>query len=241
MDTFPVFKDVLVGFLMPEKCYEEFFVHLHLHAPCLKFVLNKVLGFWIILDTFLAQLPQLLKILWGRSSEGLSLSSFLLQLYAFSCPAVYAVANKFPFFAWADRLLTLPQTAAIVFLILHYRGETLRGLLLLLGFAGVMFLLASYAAAAVVSLMEASSVAALITSKVIQAATNYHNGHTGHLSTVSLFLMWMGSLGVAAVSLQNEGSLVALSHVLSSCLSSVLLYQVLFYTSGMTTDAKKRD
>lgn len=43
-----------------------------------------------------AQLPQLLKILWTGSAAGLSLSSALLQLYAFSCPVVYAMANNFP-------------------------------------------------------------------------------------------------------------------------------------------------
>lgn len=30
--------------------------------------------------------------------------------------------------AWGDRLFTLAQTAAIVFLILHYRGDTLIGI-----------------------------------------------------------------------------------------------------------------
>lgn len=44
-----------------------------------------------------AQTPQLLKILWRGSAEGLSVASFLLQLYALSCPVVYAVAHNFPF------------------------------------------------------------------------------------------------------------------------------------------------
>lgn len=43
-----------------------------------------------------AQLPQLIKMLWGGSAEGLSLSAFFLQLYAFLCPVVYAMANNFP-------------------------------------------------------------------------------------------------------------------------------------------------
>ncbi|PWA22917.1 hypothetical protein CCH79_00001999 [Gambusia affinis] len=41
--------------------------------------------------------PQLLKLLWRGSAEGLSLTAFLLQLYALSCPVVYAAANNFPF------------------------------------------------------------------------------------------------------------------------------------------------
>ncbi|MEQ2277498.1 hypothetical protein XENORESO_003609, partial [Xenotaenia resolanae] len=52
MDT-STLKDLLVGRLMPEKCYEELFVRFNLHAPCLKFVLNKIVGIWIILDAFL--------------------------------------------------------------------------------------------------------------------------------------------------------------------------------------------
>ncbi|KAM8899755.1 mannose-P-dolichol utilization defect 1 protein-like isoform 2-T2 [Spinachia spinachia] len=135
-------------------------------VSCLKFIMNRIVGIWIILDTFLAQLPQLLKILWRRNAEGLSLTSVLLQLYAFSCPVVYAMANNYPLFAWAERLVTLAQTAAIVFLILHYRGDTLSGMVLLLLYGAAMFLLGSFAAAAVVSMMQASSLAALITSKV---------------------------------------------------------------------------
>lgn len=42
------------------------------------------------------QLPQLAKILWRRSAAGLSLTSALLQLYAYSCPVLYAAANSYP-------------------------------------------------------------------------------------------------------------------------------------------------
>ncbi|XP_033506835.2 mannose-P-dolichol utilization defect 1 protein-like [Epinephelus lanceolatus] len=238
MATSPV-KDFLVTYLMPEKCYERIFVSFQFNAPCLKFILNRIAGFWIILDTFLAQLPQLLKILWRGSAEGLSLTSALLQLYAFSCPVVYAVANNFPPFAWGERLITLIQTAAIIFLILHYRGETFKGALFLLAYGAVMFLLGSYAAAAVASVMQASSLAALIASKGLQAGTNYKNGHTGQLSTLSVLLSWAGSLGVYFVSLQETGSSFdTLSHTLSAGLNCVLLAQVLCCRSSTTTKKK---
>ncbi|XP_023818515.1 mannose-P-dolichol utilization defect 1 protein [Oryzias latipes] len=215
-------RNLLVGNLMPEKCYEQIFLTGNVHVPCLKFVLNRIAGFWIILDTFLAQTPQLLKILWRGSAEGLSVASFLLQLYALSCPVVYAVAHNFPFFAWAERLFTLSQTAAILFLIMHHQG-----LLLLLVFGGVMLLLARCAATAVVSLMQASNLAAVNASKVFQTITNHQNGHTGQLSTLSVFLTWTGSLGLIVVSLQESGSsFTSLLHILSSGLSFVLLLQV---------------
>lgn len=43
-----------------------------------------------------AQGLQLLKLLWKGSAVGLSLTSALLQLYALSCPVLYAMANNFP-------------------------------------------------------------------------------------------------------------------------------------------------
>ncbi|XP_013862134.1 mannose-P-dolichol utilization defect 1 protein [Austrofundulus limnaeus] len=240
MTTSVLFKELLVGYLMPEKCFNEFFVNFHAHLPCLKFVLNRAAGFWILLDTFLGQTPQLLKILWRGSSEGLSLTSLLLQLYALSCPVVYALANNFPFFSWADRIFVLSQTATIIFLILHHRGCTFKGLLLLLGFGGMMLLLGL--SAAVVSLMDVSSVAALIASKAAQAVTNHQNGHTGQLSALSLSLNWTGSVSVAAVCLQRTGiSLISLSHILSSCLSFVLLSQVLCCSCSSAEASKKTD
>lgn len=241
MATSPV-KEFLVAHFMPEKCYEEFFVKYHFHVPCLKFVLNRTAGIWILLDTLLAQLPQLLKILWRGSAEGLSLTSVLLQLYAFSCPVVYAMAKSFPLFAWAERLFGLVQTAAIVFLILRCRGDTVKGLLFLLAYSGIMFLLGSYAAVTIVSVMQDSSLAALVASKGLQARTNHCNGHTGQLSTVSVLLSWAGSLGVAFASLQDpEISFTALSHILSVCLSCVLLGQVLCYRSYIAGTTKKNE
>ncbi|KAM6983419.1 mannose-P-dolichol utilization defect 1 protein-like [Tautogolabrus adspersus] len=241
MATSP-FKDFLVTYLMPEKCYHRIVVNFQLDGPCLKFVLNRIVALCIILDTFFAQLPQLLKIVWRGSAEGLSLTASLLQLYAFSCPVVYAMANNFPLFAWAERFIVLAQTATLVFLILHYRGETLKGVLLLLCYTGVMFLLGSYTAKAVASVLQDSRLAGLIASKGFQARTNYRNGHTGQLSTLSVLLSWTGSLGVLYVSLQDiESSFEAFLHVLSACLSCVLLAQVLCYRSSTTTTKKKSE
>ncbi|KAG7223235.1 hypothetical protein INR49_015591 [Caranx melampygus] len=226
MATSPV-KDFLVTYLMPEKCYEEIFVNFHMHVPCLKFVLNKAAGLWILLDSFLG-------------ADGLSLPAVLLQLYAFSCPVVFAMVNHFPLFAWAERLFTLAQIAAIVVLILYHRADARAGLLFLLAYGGAMFLLGSYAAAAIVSVMQDSSLAALIASKVFQAAANYSNGHTGQLSTLSVLLAWAGSLSVVFVSLSDTGSsLAALLHILSACLSCVLVAQILCYRSSSTKQKKE--
>lgn len=225
---------------MPEKCYERIFVNFHLNGACLKFILNRIVGLFIILDAFFALLPQLLKILWRGSVDGLSLTASLLQLYTFSCPVVYAMAHNFPLFAWAERLITLIQAAVIIFLILHHRGKTFKGMLLLLAYFFVMFLLGSYKMKAVASVLQASSLTALAASKGFQAGTNYMNGHTCQLSTLSVMLSSMGSLGALYVFLQDTGSLSeTLSHVLSASLSCVLLAQVLCYRNSTASTKEK--
>uniref|UniRef100_H3D2H8 Mannose-P-dolichol utilization defect 1a n=1 Tax=Tetraodon nigroviridis TaxID=99883 RepID=H3D2H8_TETNG len=223
-------KGFLITFLMPEKCYETFFVDLHPHVACLTFVLEKTFGFWILLDLLLEQLPQLLKILWRRSSAGLSLTSALLQLHACSCPVLHAAANSLPLYSWGERLLTLAQAAAVVFLIVHYRSDTVKGLWLLSAYSVAMFLLGSYAAPAVISLLHETSLAAFIASKGFQARTNHVNGHTGQLSSVSVLLSWAGSLGLTFIALQERESLPSIAaHILSTCLSCVLMAQIYCY------------
>lgn len=227
---------------MPEKCYDEIFVHYRVNVPCLKLSVNRMATFWIILDTFLAQLPQLLKILWRGSAEGISLFSILLQLYALSCPVVYCVANKFPLFAWGERIFMLVQATAITVLILYHRGEFLKGLLFPVGFGGVIFLLSSFAPPAFISFMQDSSPVAIITSKALQVQTNHRNGHSGQLSTVSVFLSWAGSLSVTFISLQESlYSGTILSHILSTSLSGVLLVQVVGNRSSFSPHGKKKD
>ncbi|KAF7657660.1 hypothetical protein LDENG_00024090 [Lucifuga dentata] len=242
MATSPI-KAFLLTYFMPEICYDEFFINFHfIHVPCLKVILSKTVGFWIFLDTVLSHLLQLLKILRGGSADGLSLTSVLLQLHAVSCPVVYFMANNFPLFAWGERLLTLSQIAAIGFFILHYRGETLKGILFLLAYIGLMFVLGSYAAAAGVSLIQASSLPALIASKAFQAWTNNCNGHTGQLSTLCVCLTWTGSLALIFISLQETGtSVTTLFYILSAGLSCVLLAQVLCYRSNNATTREKSE
>ncbi|XP_040604888.1 mannose-P-dolichol utilization defect 1 protein isoform X3 [Mesocricetus auratus] len=93
-----LFKRVLVPILLPEKCYDQLFVHWDLlHVPCLKILLSKGLGLGIVAGSLLVKLPQIFKILGAKSAEGLSLQSVMLELVALTGTVVYSIANNFPF------------------------------------------------------------------------------------------------------------------------------------------------
>ncbi|XP_017282470.1 mannose-P-dolichol utilization defect 1b [Kryptolebias marmoratus] len=237
------FKGILLTYFMPESCYDEFFLHFNfLDVPCLKIVLSKGLGMGIILGSVMVKLPQILKLMGAKSAEGLSFNSVLLELLAITGTMAYSIANKFPFSAWGEALFLMLQTVTIAFLIQHYGGRTSRGLLFLVVYFSLLALVLSpLTPMAVVTFMQASNMPAIIIGRLIQAATNYRNGHTGQLSAISVFLLFAGSLARIFTSLQETGdTLMALTYVISSTCNGIIMLQVLFYWNCSPERKKKK-
>lgn len=132
------------------------------------------------------------------------------------------------------------QGLAMGFLIQHYSGNTLKGIVFLLAYGGVMLLLTSpLVPEHVIPAMQASSMLAVVASRVIQAGTNYYHGNTGQLSALSVFLVFTGSLALIFTSLQETGdwsSVSTVTHVVAACLSCLLLTQVVCYRNSRTKD-----
>ncbi|KAG7495847.1 hypothetical protein JOB18_006405 [Solea senegalensis] len=238
-------KGLLLTYIMPESCYDEFFLNFNfLDVPCLKIVLSKGLGIGIILGSVMVKLPQILKLMGAKSAEGLSFQSVLLELLAITGTMAYSICNKFPFSAWGEALFLMLQTVTIGFLILHYGGRTSKGLLFAVVYFGLLVLLLSpVTPMSVVIFMQASNMPAIIIGRLIQAVTNFSNGHTGQLSAVSVFLLFAGSLARIFTSLQETGdSLMALTYVISSTCNGVIALQVLYYWNSCPklTEKKKK-
>nr|XP_033781464.1 mannose-P-dolichol utilization defect 1 protein [Geotrypetes seraphini] len=236
-------RRLLVPFLMSEFCYDEFFLHFNLlHVPCLKILISKLLGIVIIIGSLMVKLPQIFKILRAQSAEGLSFSSVLLELLAITGTMTYSIANSFPFSSWGEALFLMLQTITIAFLIQHYLGQTLRGTLFLVVYLALLSLLLSpLTPMAVVTVLQASNMPAVIFSRLIQAASNYQNGHTGQLSAITVFLLFAGSLARIFTSVQETGDvLMALTYVVSSVCNGVIACQLLYYWNVIPSKAKKK-
>nr|XP_025043921.1 mannose-P-dolichol utilization defect 1 protein isoform X2 [Pelodiscus sinensis] len=202
-----------------------------LTVPCLKILISKCLGIAIVAGSLMVKLPQVFKILKAKSAEGLSFNSILLELLAITGTMVYSVANSFPFSAWGEALFLMLQTVAIGFLAQHFGGRTAQGIsFLVLYFALLALLLSPLVPQAVVTLLQATNMPAIIISRVLQAATNYHNGHTGQLSAITIFLLFAGSLARIFTSVQETGDpLMAVTYVVSSVCNGVIAGQLLYY------------
>ncbi|KAG7218414.1 hypothetical protein INR49_020395 [Caranx melampygus] len=132
-------KGLLLTYLMPESCYDEFFLNFNFldDRP------EQMSGHRIILGSVMVKLPQILKLMGAKSAEGLSFKSVLLELLAITGTMAYSIANKFPLGAWGEALFLMLQTVTIGFLIQHYGGRTGRGLLFLVVYFALLGLILS--------------------------------------------------------------------------------------------------
>ncbi|XP_028654265.2 mannose-P-dolichol utilization defect 1b [Erpetoichthys calabaricus] len=237
------FRELLVKFLIPEKCFDEFFINFNfLDVPCLKILISKVLGIGIIAGSIMVKLPQIIKLIRAKSAEGLSFKAVLLELLAITGTMVYSISNSFPFSAWGEVLFLMVQTVTIGFLIQHYGGNTGRGI----GFLGLyavilLLLLSPLTPKTVITLMQATNVPAIVISRLIQAATNYRNGHTGQLSAITVFLLFAGSLARIFTTVQETGDpLMILTFVVSSCCNGIIAAQLLYYWNVPSSHKEKK-
>uniref|UniRef100_A0A8C7V7I9 Mannose-P-dolichol utilization defect 1 protein homolog n=1 Tax=Oncorhynchus mykiss TaxID=8022 RepID=A0A8C7V7I9_ONCMY len=246
ISVFDPLKGLLLTYFMPESCYDEFFIHFNfLDVPCLKIVLSKGLGIGIILGSVMVKLPQILKLMGAKSAEGLSFNSVLLELLAITGTMTYSIANSFPFryLPGVPHLFLMLQTVAIGFLIMHYGGNTVKGVLFLGVYFGLVALLLSpFTPMSVVMAMQASNMPAIIIGRLIQVVTNYGNGHTGQLSAITVFMLFAGSLARIFTSVQETGdSLMALTYVISSSCNGLIAAQLLYYWNSSSTLKKKTE
>lgn len=94
---------------------------------------------------------------------------------------------------------------------------------------------------AVPTLLQASNVPAVVVGKLLQAATNYHNGHTGQLSAITVFMLFGGSLARIFTSVQETGDpLMAGVFVVSSLCNGLIAAQVLFYWNAKAPHKQKK-
>ncbi|XP_006175873.1 mannose-P-dolichol utilization defect 1 protein [Camelus ferus] len=237
-------KRVLVPILLPEKCYDQIFVQWDLlHVPCLKILLSKGLGLGIVAGSLLVKLPQVFKLLRAKSSEGLSYQSIMLELVALTGTMVYSITRNFPFSSWGEALFLMLQTITIAFLVLHYRGQTVKGVAFLVCYAlGLLVLLSPLTPVAVVTLLQAFNMPAVVVGRLLQAATNYRNGHTGQLSAITVFLLFGGSLARIFTSIQETGDLLmAGTFIVSSLCNGLIAAQLLYYWNAKAPHRKKKE
>lgn len=226
-----IFRQVALLAFTP-KCFDNYFVNLNFYdVPCFKATLSKVLGLGIILGSLLVKVPQIVKIVKNKSGEGINLWSVSLDLTAITIHMSYNFIKEFPFSSWGDTLFLAIQTVVIGVLVLFYAGAVLKSIIYLVMYLSVcIILMGGFTTVNVLWSLTSVNILIVVAGKLLQAWTNYKNGHTGQLAAATLIMLLAGSTARIFTSLQETGdSIVILTYVASTFVNAVLVFQLIYY------------
>lgn len=217
--------------LYPSKCCQRILREFIIEPECFKLIVIKSLGYGIIFGSTMVKLPQLLKLLAAKSGLGVSLPAVLLEILALTFSSSYSYANGFPFSAWGEALFILFMTSLIAFLIIYYDINKGKAFLFMMMFTTVFAVLMSgHVPMQLLWLGQAAALPLIISSKLVQAWSNFRNGHTGNLSALTIILIFIGSTTRIMTSIQETGDqLIILGFMLSSIINMILVLQMFYY------------
>merc|ERR1719195_2116580 len=130
----------------------------------------------------------------------------------------------------------------IALLVLLYGGNTLTTILFSAAYGAIVFAITQpgLVPEEVLWYGQAANIPMIVVGKLIQAATNFKNGHTGQLSAITVFLLTAGSLARIFTSIQETGDQVMiLTFVVSSSVNVIIALQVLYYWNTTKQVLKK--
>lgn len=232
MDTLQSLLEPGIHFLVPQPCYDKFFIDYNFSdADCLKTVVSKCLGFGIILGSVLVKVPQIAKIAGSKSGKGISLISTTFELIAQGATLAYGYANAFPFSSYGDSFSMSIQTLIIAAMVLAYGGNTTGCMFFTVIYTILLaFLLSPAAPLKLLLFLQICVTPIILIARLIQIYENYSNNSTGQLSAVTLFLLFAGSLARIFTSIQETGDMnVIIMYIAATSCNAILSFQMLYY------------
>ena len=211
------------------------------HPECIKLAISKALGIAIVTTAAIVKVPQILKLLNSRSSQGVSLTSYLLESTSFLITLAYNIRNVFPFSTYGETALILLQDIVITVLICAYArpaNTAVAGAFLAAVLAATYALIVSpeLVSAEQMTYLQSSAGVLSLVSKIPPILTVYREGGTGQLSAFAVFNYLLGSASRIFTTLQEvPDKIILYSFVAGFVLNAVLAAQMVYYWNSPTT------
>jgi len=224
-------KDLVIS-LISERCYVELVENLNVkNVECVKYVFSKVIGLGMVCGGAILKVPQIIKILMSKSTRGISVTSYFLEMLALLINISYNVRFGYPYTTWGEYPFIAVQCFIVLFLIYFYRKSRKNLIFFLLP---ILILLVIFnqkiISNSILSILQTSTIGITIASRLPQIISNYSNGSTGELSALTVFFQCAGSLARVFTTLQEVDDIVVMSgNLIASTLNTVLFIQVLYY------------
>lgn len=94
--------------IFSEECFETFFTKGEFtNQECIKLTVSKILGTSIVLFSTILKVPQILKIVKGKSVEGLSFSSLVFETTLYFFTVSYNLFKSNPFSLYGENVFII--------------------------------------------------------------------------------------------------------------------------------------
>lgn len=208
------------------------------NLTCLKMAFSKGLSMGIITGAMIVKVPQILRVLLSRSTEGLSFLSYVLETLAASIAFAYNFRARNPFTTYGETLFMTLQNLVLLLLMGLYRRQTMR-LVMLFSLYSVMMsslLIPNYVTDATLLSLQAMTIPLVMISRLPQIWTIWRHRNIGQLSGLTVFLIWAGSLARVYTCIQEtpKDRVLLMGFFLAAMLNTVLLAQVAYYWRKIT-------
>lgn len=218
--------------LLKPECCDEFLLKFNLlHQECLTHAISRGIGYGIVTLATLVKVPQVLKIISAKSGVGISIFGVALELLAITFTAAYSLRKGYPFSAWGEVPFLLIETALCLLLVLWYEKQYSKVLISLITIISVIFILCtSITPTNILWFLQASTLPLAVSGKMIQAYKNWSSGHTGQMSAITVWCLFLGCIARVFTSIQETGDhLVILTFAVAAAANAILVLQVHFY------------
>lgn len=249
MDDFHLFSSSfqsIISNLLSAHCYEEIILKQHFfNMGCNKLILSKLLGYGILVGSLLVKLPQIVKIKWNRSGQGVSVFAESIMLAAIFGSMAYGYTFEYPLSTYGDSYFLFIQTIAVILLVLYYKQQYIAAFTyLVLCSLMTIFMYRKLIPTHFVDVLAGLTLVLSLISRLWQAFCIYRAKSTGNLSAITMLMLFFGSLARIFTSIQETGDQTLIwTYILNSFANFLLIMQLGYYWSAPNTtdDQYKKD
>jgi mannose-P-dolichol utilization defect protein 1 len=201
----------------------------HSSSFCLSKFVAVVLGYAVLAGSLFRSLPQILKVLQHQSTEGLSLTSYVVELCCYSISIAYNISQGYGFNTFGEVVACWLQDIILIALIFRF-SRTKKRVAAATGAAvalGCAWLLSPCCPMQVLAVLQASNILTMaLGSRLPQIILNMRRGNAGVLSVMTCLLNVAGNTARIFTTVVLTGDMLLMAGYLSQgMLNTVLLCQ----------------
>jgi len=233
-NMFSSFESIISN-LFTTHCYEEIVLKQHFFdMGCNKMILSKLLGYAILVGSLMVKVPQIGKIYFNQSGEGVSVIAESIMLAAIFGSMAYGYTSGFPLSSYGDSFSLFFQTILIILLVLYYkRRYRLAIIYLLLCVVLTVLMYRKLIPVGFVDILAGLSLVLSLISRLYQSFCIYRAQSTGNLSALTMFMLFFGSIARIFTSIEETGDKTLIwTYILNTLANSLLLLQLGYYWSA---------